>query len=59
MGVFGACLALLIANLVRAIGAVIAIAWLIACEKAKEQVRLASDSGTASANQVVGAPAKQ
>ncbi|HMF67353.1 MAG TPA: oligosaccharide flippase family protein [Phyllobacterium sp.] len=59
MGVFGACLALLIANLVRAIGAVIAIAWLIACEKAREQVRLASDSSTASANQVVGAPAEQ
>ena len=59
MGVFGACLALLIANLVRAIGAVIAIAWLIACEKAKERVRPASDSSTASANQVVGAPAKQ
>jgi O-antigen/teichoic acid export membrane protein len=33
LGVLGACVALLIANLVRAIGAVIAIAWLIAHEK--------------------------
>lgn len=59
MGVLGACLALLIANLVRATGAMIAIAWLIACEKARDQVRLVSDNSTASANQVVGAPAKQ
>lgn len=59
MGVFGACLALLIANLVRAIGAVIAIAWLIAGEKAKDQVQLASDGGTAPAGQAVRAPAKQ
>lgn len=36
LGVLGACLALLIANLVRAIGALIAIAWLIADEKARE-----------------------
>ena len=36
LGVFGACLALLIANLVRVIGAVIAIAWLIAA-KARQQ----------------------
>ena len=33
LGVLGACLALLTANLVRATGAVIAIAWLIAKEK--------------------------
>ena len=33
LGVFGACLALLIANLVRVIGATIAIAWLIARRK--------------------------
>ena len=39
LGVLGACLALLIANLVRAIGAVIAIAWLIADEKSREQER--------------------
>ena len=59
MGVFGACLALLIANLVRAIGAVIAITWLIAGEKARDQVQLASDGGTAPAGQAVRAPAKQ
>ena len=59
LGVFGACLALLIANLMRVIGAVIAIGWLIASEKAREQVRLAADSSAASANQVVGAPAEQ
>ena len=58
MGVLGACLALLIANLVRAIGAVVAIAWLIACERARERVRLASGSSTAPTNQVVGAPAE-
>jgi len=57
LGVLGACLALLIANLVRAGGAMIAIAWLIARERARERVRLASDSATSS--QVVGAPAKQ
>jgi O-antigen/teichoic acid export membrane protein len=39
LGVFGACLGLLIANLVRATGAVLAIAWLIADEKLREQVR--------------------
>ena len=59
LGVLGACLALLIANLMRVIGAVIAIGWLIASEKAREQVRLAADSSAASANQVVGAPAEQ
>ncbi len=35
LGAFGACFALLIANLVRATGAVIAIAWLIAKEHAR------------------------
>jgi O-antigen/teichoic acid export membrane protein len=35
LGVFGACLGLLIANLVRATGAVLAIAWLIAEEKSR------------------------
>ena len=52
MGVFGACLALLAANLVRAVGAIVAITWLIACEK-KEQTLIATYDGTASANQVV------
>ena len=44
LGVFGACLALLIANLVRVISAVTAIAWLITREKANERVRLATNS---------------
>lgn len=44
LGVFGACLALLIANLVRVIGAAIAITWLISREKAKAQVQLATAS---------------
>jgi O-antigen/teichoic acid export membrane protein len=35
LGVVGACLGLLIANLVRACGAVLAIAWLIAGEKSR------------------------
>lgn len=39
LGVLGACLALLIANLVRATGAVMAIAWLIAREKSRVQAR--------------------
>jgi O-antigen/teichoic acid export membrane protein len=34
-GVVGACLGLLVTNLVRAIGAVLAIAWLIAEEKSR------------------------
>ena len=58
MGVFGACLALLIANLVRAVGAVIAITWLIACEKAKNRALVALDEG-AEADQAIGAPVKQ
>src|SRR5260370_33894392 len=44
LGVFGACLALLIANVVRLSGATTAIAWLITREKAKEQIRLATRS---------------
>jgi O-antigen/teichoic acid export membrane protein len=58
MGVVGACLALLIANLVRAGGAVIAIVWLIASEKASK-VRPASDSDTAAPNRVDGALAER
>lgn len=37
LGVFGACLGLLIANLVRAIGGVFAICWLIADDKSRGQ----------------------
>jgi O-antigen/teichoic acid export membrane protein len=43
MGVLGACLALLIANLVRMVAAVIAIVWLIAKEKSREQGVLAGN----------------
>lgn len=39
LGVFGACLALLIANLVRTICAMIAIAWLIARERSRTAAR--------------------
>jgi hypothetical protein len=58
LGVLGACLGLLIANLVRVIGAVTAIAWLIAREKSQERIRLATVSGPASTSRVVGAPAE-
>jgi len=47
LGVFGACVALLIANSVRMIGATTAIAWLISREKAKAQVVLAANSNAA------------
>ena len=56
LGVLGACLALLIANLVRAISAVFAIAWLIADEKSRESAAVGSP---AAVNKVVGAPAEQ
>jgi O-antigen/teichoic acid export membrane protein len=59
LGVLGACLGLLIANLVRAIGAVLAMAWLIADEKSREQVRPAVAGSAASTNKIVGAPAEQ
>jgi O-antigen/teichoic acid export membrane protein len=54
LGILGACLALLIANLVRATGAVIAIAWLIADEKSRER----ADGSPAVVNTVAGAPAE-
>ena len=47
LGVVGACLALLIANMVRVSGAMTAIAWLITRERAKAQVRLATTSAPA------------
>jgi O-antigen/teichoic acid export membrane protein len=59
MGVLGACLALLIANLVRATGAVIAIAWLIADEKARERARSRSVGSPASVDKALSAPAEQ
>jgi O-antigen/teichoic acid export membrane protein len=58
LGVVGACLTLLIANLVRAIGAVIAIAWLIADEKSRKPARSAAVDSPTSVN-VVGATAEQ
>ena len=59
MGVLGACLALLIANLVRAVGAVTAITWLIAREKAKNRARGALTGGMVPTSPAVGAPARQ
>ncbi len=56
MGVLGACLALLIANFVRMVGAVIAILWLIAKEKSREQGVLAAIGGATPTNKVVNAP---
>jgi O-antigen/teichoic acid export membrane protein len=52
-GVLGACLALLIANLVRAIGAAIAITWLIIHDKSRGQVRPMPASPTASTSTLV------
>ena len=59
LGVFGACLGLLIANLVRAIGAVIAIAWLIADEKSREPAQSAAAVSPAPIDKALGAPAEQ
>ena len=58
-GVFGACLALLIANLVRAISAVIAIAWLTAGERSRASVRSANPAGRAPIEKVLGTAAEQ
>jgi O-antigen/teichoic acid export membrane protein len=60
LGVFGACLALLVANLVRATGAVIAISWLIAHEKSRVPVRSAAiPSAAPPTGKVVGAPVER
>ena len=59
LGVFGACLALLIANLIRATGAVIAIAWLIAKERSRVSARPAAAVSPPSIDKVFGAPAEQ
>lgn len=58
LGMVGACLGLLIANLVRVICAVAALAWLILREKAQEEIRLAKISSTAATPQIVRAPAE-
>ena len=59
LGVFGACLALLIANLVRATGGLIAITWLIANERSRAPARSAAAVSPAQIDQVLGAPAEQ
>jgi O-antigen/teichoic acid export membrane protein len=59
LGVFGACLALLIANLVRATGAVIAIAWLIADERSRAPARSAAAVSPAPIEKALGASAEQ
>jgi O-antigen/teichoic acid export membrane protein len=59
LGVLGACLALLIANALRMIGAVIAMAWLVSREKAQDQGGSAADSSAASPSKIACAPAEQ
>jgi O-antigen/teichoic acid export membrane protein len=59
LGVLGACLALWIANLVRATCAVIAISWLISKEKSREQTRPGTVASPAPMNRALGAPAEQ
>jgi O-antigen/teichoic acid export membrane protein len=56
LGVFGACLALLIANVVRATGAVIAIAWLIAVERSRAPTQPVAAVSPAPISKTVGAP---
>jgi O-antigen/teichoic acid export membrane protein len=58
LGVLGACVTLLIANLVRAIGGVIAIARLIDEEASRERVGSTS-AGAATGDKIVGAPAER
>jgi len=56
-GVVGACVALMTANLVRAICALVAIAWLIADERSRAwSVRT---GGAASTDEILSAPAKR
>lgn len=59
LGVYGACLALLIANLVRATGAVIAIVWLIANQRSRAPARSAAVVGLSPVDKAFGAPAEQ
>ena len=55
LGVLGACVALLIANLVRAIGGAIALTWLIVHEKSRKQVRPMPAGPAASTIKIVSA----
>jgi O-antigen/teichoic acid export membrane protein len=50
LGVVGACCALLLANLVRSVGGMVAIAWLIAQEREKGQAGTATGSNVTSAD---------
>ena len=59
LGVLGACLGLLIANLVRAIGAVLAIAWLINDEKSRVPALSAAAASPAPIDKALGVPAEQ
>lgn len=59
LGVYGACLALLIANLVRATGAVIAIAWLIANQRSRAPAHSATVVGLSPVDKAFAAPAEQ
>ncbi len=59
MGVLGACLSLLIANLVRAIGGAIAIAWLIGAEKSHERAGSMVLGSSAAADDALGTPAER
>jgi O-antigen/teichoic acid export membrane protein len=59
LGVFGACLALLIANIVRAAGGLIVIAWLIADERSRKPARPAASGRPSRIDKTVGAPAEQ
>jgi O-antigen/teichoic acid export membrane protein len=59
LGVFGACLGVLIASLVRAAGAVLAIAWLIADERSRVSARSVAAVGPAPIDKALGAPAEQ
>jgi O-antigen/teichoic acid export membrane protein len=59
LGVFGACLGFLIASLVRATGAVLAIAWLIADERSRVPARSVAAVSPASIDKALGTPAEQ
>jgi len=59
LGVFGACLALLIANLVRVVGAAIAIIWVIAGEGPHGRVSSGAVGSGAQVDHALGAFPKQ
>jgi len=59
LGVFGACLALLIANLVRLVGGAIAIAWVIAGEGSRERASSGAVGGATQVDHALGVSSKQ